>query len=77
MSKKSYTPATCTFNQLLQIRRDSFDVNDFSILTDTHVVCLAEQPLGHAQTQHIRIPRAVFNKLIRWYLRPQKQVRRS
>lgn len=78
MSKKvtknvpQYVPATCTFKQLVTIRRDNLSVGDFSILTDAKTVWLTEQAMGERPKQTFAIPRVRFNKLIRWYLRPQK-----
>ena len=71
----SYVPAKCSEAQLCRIRRDNIETKDFSIMTDSYTVWLSEQKMGEAQKQHIGMPRAIFNKLIRWYLRPQKAIR--
>lgn len=78
MSKKKqeYAPATCTFDQLVTITSDNFDVGDFWIFTDTYTVTLAQQKTGEGASKMITIPRRDFNRLICWYLRPQKQVRK-
>lgn len=67
MTKKKRSPAQCTFNQLCKMPRDNFDVGDFNIITDGHTVWLGEQKTGKQPTQRFQIPRAVFNRLIRWY----------
>ena len=58
---------TCTEDELQVAERDNVEVGDFSIMTDTRVVCLSEQPLGEDRKQHFEIDRATFNKLICWY----------
>lgn len=72
-----YAPATCTFDQLLKIGRDNISIGDYAILTDARTVWLCQQAMGEKPTQTFGIPRARFNKLIRWYLKPQKRVTHS
>lgn len=55
-----------------ELRRDSFDAGDFWILTDGFNVSIHEQKLGEHSKQTISVPRAEFNRLIRWYMREQK-----
>ena len=71
----SYAPSKCSEAELCRITRDNQDAGDFSIMTDSYTVWLSEQKMGEQQKQHIEIPRPLFNKLIRWYLRPQVAVR--
>lgn len=71
----SYAPSKCSEAQLCRISRDNFETKDFSIMTDSYTVWLSEQKIGEQQRQHIGMPRAIFNKLIRWYLRSQVAVR--
>ncbi len=68
----SCAPATCTHEQLYRIRRDHTEVGDFCLMTDAGTVWLSEQKMGEAQKQAVQIPRAVFNRLLRWYQRPSK-----
>ena len=67
-------PMNATPSELWAMRRDHVDSGDFSIITDTHVVWLSEQKIGEDRKQHIKIPRATFNRLIRWYIRDDKPV---
>jgi hypothetical protein len=71
----SYSPATCNETQLCRITRDNKDAGDFYIITDSYWVWLSEHKRGEQRKQRIEIPRKEFNKLIRWYLRPQVAVR--
>lgn len=70
-----YAPSKCSEAQLCRISRDNFETKDFSIMTDSYTVWLSEQKMGEQQKQHIGMPRPIFNKLIRWYLRSQVAVR--
>ena len=74
--KDKISPMEATERELCCITRDNFDVGDFSIFTDSWEVSLSEQTAGEPRKQHIAIDRAVFNKLVRWYLRPQAVVRK-
>ena len=71
----SYAPSKCSEAQLCRISRDNFETKDFSIMTDSYTVWLSEQKMGEQQKQHIGMPRAIFNKLVRWYMRSQVAVR--
>jgi hypothetical protein len=75
--KDSATPATCSFKELFRLRTDSVDAKPFWLSCDTYTVAIHEQLNGHESTQSISIPRPIFNRLIRWYLRPQKFVRKA
>jgi hypothetical protein len=48
------------------------DVKDFWVLTDGYRVSIAQQLTGEPPTQHVMIPRAVFNEMVDWYMREQK-----
>ena len=73
--RKRHVPATCSKTQICKITRDNKDCGDFSIETDARSIWLSEQKIGEHIKQCIEIPRKEFNKLIRWYLRPQIAVR--
>jgi hypothetical protein len=75
-NSREVAPATCTFKQLIALTRDNLSVGDFWIGTDTTNVWLTEQAMGESPKQTFAIPRRDFNRLIRWYLRPQKQSRK-
>lgn len=71
-SNRAYAPATCTFKQLVTIARDNLSVGDFWIGTDGRNVWLTEQAMGERPKQTFAIKRRDFNRLIKWYLRPQR-----
>ncbi len=73
MSKQiNIAPIDCRERDFLKISRDNLDAGDFWILSDGHTVSIHEQKSGEASKQEISVPREVFNKLVRWYVRPQK-----
>jgi len=55
------------------MHRDHTEVGDWCLMTDTDVVWISQQKIGEDRTQHIEIPRAVFNRLLVWY---QHEVKR-
>jgi len=75
-TKTSISVSVASENELCRVRRGNISAADFSIMTDSYTVWLSEQKMGEQQKQHIEMPRATFNKLIRWYLKPQKFVRK-
>lgn len=65
------TPINCkTLQDACSMPRDNIDVGDFWILLDTETgsVYLSEQPSGEPRKQRIEIPKATFDKLVRWYV---------
>lgn len=65
----------CNFDELCRMTTDHEYAGDFSILTDGFVVCIHEQAAGSKSVQELNIPRNIFNRLVRWYARPQKFIR--
>lgn len=60
-------------SDLMKLRRDIKDTDDFWILHAGDHITLAEQRVGEPAKAMLTIPRRDFNKLIRWYMRDQKQ----
>ena len=67
------SPKNATYSQLCKMHRDHTEVGDWCLMTDTDVVWISQQKIGEDRTQHIEIPRAVFNRLLVWY---QHEVKR-
>ncbi len=65
-----------TFKKVIGLRSDNFSTEEFWILTDILTVTLAKQKNGEPSTQKITMPRAEFNRLIRWYIRDQKKTKK-
>lgn len=61
--------------QVASLRRDNYERKDFRILTDGTTVWLTKQALGHPVEADIQIPKAIFDRLIDNYGKPQRVVR--
>lgn len=57
--------------QLCRMARDNIDIDDHWILNGMDTVTIARQKVGEPAVAAITIPRATFNKLVDWYMRPQ------
>ena len=68
-------PYRASLDDLCRITRDNFDAGEFWIITDSVEVTIAHQIAGEEAKAMVTIPRREFNRLIRWYMRPQKVVR--
>lgn len=56
-----------TFKQVCQLSRDGYDTKHFWILIDGDIV-ITEQQNGKPSTNQLKIPRAEFDKMARWYV---------
>jgi hypothetical protein len=61
-----------TLDKVCRLGRDNFSAGEHWILTDGFTVSVTAQKAGSAPTRQVTIPRKEFNKLISWYIRPQK-----
>jgi hypothetical protein len=68
MSKR-LTPATAnTFNKVCGLKRDHVHGKAWWVILDNPFVVIAQQRNGEASTGTVKIPRADFERLARWYL---------
>ena len=58
--------------QVCALRRVNLTAGDFWLLLDSESVTLCHQRAGESPEAVVTIPRAEFNKLVRWYTKPQK-----
>ena len=56
-----------TFNQVCSLPRSSYDTKHFWLVIDGAMV-IGEQEDGQAATNKLVIPRAEFDRLVRWYM---------
>jgi hypothetical protein len=56
---------------IIKLPRDHFDVGNWSIMTDGYMVWVSQQALGEQRTDHIAVPKTVFDKLLAKYIQPQ------
>lgn len=61
-----------TLDKVCTLNRDNFSRPDYWIITDTDEVTICKQRDGESQEESVTIPKSEFDKLIRWYTRPQK-----
>jgi len=61
-----------TTDQICALGRDNLTIGDFWILADGYRVTIAKQKPEEAATQSVTVPRSEFNRMVRWYVRPQK-----
>ena len=65
-----------TLEEVCRLKRDHHTWGDWSISTDGGTVWISKQKLGAEQTDHIEIPKAVFDRLFDAYAKPRPFVRR-
>jgi hypothetical protein len=70
-------PRDASGDKTLKLATDNHDVGDHWILTDGYHVSIVQQKLGEKPKQEIRVPRRAFNAMIDWYMREQKQLKRT
>ena len=63
--------------EIMKLRRDNYDRPGFWILTDGYRVSVAAQKNGESPTGKVTMPLAEFNRLIRWYTKDQKPLKRK
>lgn len=57
-------------NDVCSLYRDHFEWRDWSIMTDGRVVWISKQKMGHERTDHIEIPKKIFDVLFDRYGKP-------
>ena len=60
-----------TIDQVAKLHRDHFDYGDFCLMSDGYTTWLSEQKVGETPTQSFQIPKGVFDRLIRRYVKEQ------
>lgn len=56
-----------TFGQICSLPRDGYDTKNFWILIDNGIV-ICQQQNGKPSTNTMKIPRAEFDRMARWYV---------
>ena len=64
-------------DEVCSLRRDNFGIPTGWILTDGFNVTIAKQKDGEPSTESVTFSRQEFNRLVSWYFRPQRTVKRS
>ena len=56
--------------EICSLRRDHYKVGNWTIITDGYRVWISQQAMGKARTDHIDMPKAVFDRLCGAYVTP-------
>lgn len=76
--QKLLSPAHAkNLDEVCSLRRDNFNTQNGWILTDGFDVTIAKQKDGEPSTESVTFSRKEFNRLVSWYFRPQRTVKRS
>ena len=65
-----------TFAQVLNLRRDTFTTDNGWILIQRNDVIIARQQSGYSVEAMVSLPKREFDKMVRFYLTPQRIVKR-
>ena len=57
---------------ICKIGRDHYEIGDWTIMTNGYDVWISKQKVGQQPTDHIEVPKAIFDRLLKAYERPQK-----
>ena len=68
MSKAKKPIDAKTFSQICSLPRDHYETKNHWLLLDTGVVYLHRQKSGHESEASLKIPRAEFDRMVRWYV---------
>ncbi len=71
MSKAASLRTVKTPDEVCRLRRDHYEIGGWSIMTDGVRVWISQQVVGEKCTDHIEVPKAIFDRLIARYERPQ------
>lgn len=67
--KKKLKPIEArTFKELCSLPTDNVNAKGFWMMVDEGVVTITKQNLGEAPTSQIDVPRAQFDRMVRWYV---------
>jgi len=76
--KRSCAPMDIrSFDDACALKTDNHDCKSGWIIVDGNNVSLSTQRDGEQPTGSVSFKRGDFNKLVRWYTKPQKTVRRN
>lgn len=64
-----------TYEQLCSLRATLWNCKWGWILTADGEITIQHQPRGEPRIQEITIPKRVFDKMVEWYLKPQRHPR--
>lgn len=72
MTKATSLREIKSFDAVCELPRDHYEIGDWCIMTDGIRVWISQQAMGEQRTDHIEVPKAIFDRLLARYERPQK-----
>lgn len=60
---------------VIRLERDNYGFQNWTIMTDGYRVWISHQKVGEPSTDHIDVPKGIFDRLLVMYEREQKIVR--
>lgn len=55
-----------------RLQRDHYNIGDWTIMTDGYHVWISKQKIGEERTDHVEVPKRIFDQLLARYERPQR-----
>jgi hypothetical protein len=71
MTKATSLRSAKTEAQIIELPRDHYGFNNWTIMTDGYRVWISKQKLGEPATDHIEVPKGIFDRLLTLYEREQ------
>jgi len=72
MSRKLTPMKAKTEQEICELPRDNADLGDWCLIVGESLIWITEQEMGKSPEQEIDVPRAVFDKMVRWYVTGSK-----
>jgi hypothetical protein len=63
--------------QIIKLPRDHYEFQNWTIMTNGYTVWISKQKAGEMPTDHIEVPKGVFDRLLEMYEREQTPRKRS
>jgi hypothetical protein len=71
MAKATSLRAAKSEAQIIELPRDHYGCNNWTIMTNGHNVWISQQKLGEPPTDQIEVPKGIFDRLLTFYEREQ------
>lgn len=73
MTTNTRRPADCFSEaQTESLETDAFHLRGWWIMTEGHRLTIAKQAQGEEASSMVTIPKAIFDEIVEWYMKPQK-----
>jgi len=72
MAKAKSLRQVKTEADVIDLPRDNYGFQNWSVMTDGYRVWISKQKIGEQRTDHIEVPKGIFDRLLALYEREQK-----